>query len=105
MTTTEAPTADIPNPAEVQQAIIDRIERESNQALGIVVDAWAANYWNKRRQVRVPMVSTEPCSNDTDHGPGRCYDRHGEALCVDCQIAAIQPYLVPGAWISIDVYD
>jgi len=97
----------LPPLTTIQQANIDALEDLSEPAMGFVVEAWAMTEWSHDgphpTPIRLPLVATEPCSNDYLHGKGVCYGPTGDALCLACQIDWCEQDKRANHTISIDV--
>ena len=90
--------------ASIQQANIQALEDLSDPAIGFVVEAWAMRAdWDENDGRRMPLLATEPCSNDYLHGKGVCYGPTGDALCLPCQIAWCEQDKRANHTISVDV--
>ena len=96
--------------ATIQQATIVALEELSDPAMKFVVEAWALNQtiWDPadpdgETKIRVPVLATEPCSIDTDHGKGYCYGPTGDALCLKCMQDWIELDKRANHTISVDV--
>lgn len=111
------PTAGTFLPTPAQGVTINTLEDLAAPARDIVVEAWVMTECVLDADDRIPagqrgpgpgirrqpVVATELCSNDTDHGMGTCYGPTGDALCPACMVTLIRQDMVNGSTYSIEV--